>query len=55
MTTADLFPRCETCQHAWHGLPCQATKSTYDMGAVVTAKCNCQSPFDDDYWTGDAA
>lgn len=38
--------KCEYCEHSWHGLMCEVTKTSYsDDGIKIYEKCKCGSQF----------
>jgi hypothetical protein len=39
------MPRCTTCEHAWHGLPCGRHVYATLAQPYQTSRCTCRGPF----------
>lgn len=39
-----MTPKCDTCDHAWHGLPCEAKVRDRDIPSLAVP-CECVGPY----------
>jgi len=49
------FPKCDKCEHQFHGLPCPASVRPLIGPGSPATPCGCAGAFDDDFWNGPPA